>query len=207
MFFNLVNTTIPFSEYQLTQEKIDALKFRLLCSEDYLYAYELTGYEDPVNRYRVYLMQAEGRLMFLLVSNGEDTECPLLRMVDVSESEPRRLSDEELLSFISKSYNHHPDKPLVSNLSFSESEMQMVIERLQEIIERLVLDHRQTAEYPTKDVPLHHYDLYYDSSVQDRYIDELSPSETAEVDRLMRIVLKKIYNCDESFEFTKNGDD
>jgi hypothetical protein len=75
----------------------------------------------------------------------------------------------------------------------------MIIERLQEKIVWFVLYHRQTAEYPTKDVPLHHYDLYYDSSVRDRYIDELSPSETAEVDRLMRIVLKKIYNCDESF--------
>lgn len=199
MFFNLVNTDIPFAEYQLTQDQIDALKYRLLWSEGYLHAYELQEHSDPFERYMIYLLNIEGKLMFLLVSNGEDTECPLLRMVDVSESKPRQLNDEELLSFISKSYNHHPDKPLISNLSFSKSEMQMIIERLQEKIVWFVIYHRQTAEYPTKDVPLHHYDLYYDSSVRDRYIDELSPSETAEINRLMHIVLKKIYNYDEPF--------
>lgn len=194
MFINLVNTDIPFAEYQLTQDQIDALKFRLLWSEGYLYADELQEYSDPFERYMIYLLTIEGKLMFLLVSNGEDINTPLLRMVDMSELEPRQLSDEELMAFLSKSYEQNPDKPLTLNLSITKEQMQIIIVRLRDDLERFVESSRPPKESLQEEPPLHHYDLYYEPVPVNYDIDELSPEESAEVDRLMRIILKKVYN-------------
>ena len=47
MFVNLVNTDIPFAEYQLSQDKIDAMKFRLLLENPDLEACDLTDQEEP----------------------------------------------------------------------------------------------------------------------------------------------------------------
>ena len=64
MFINLVNTDIPFKEYQLSQDKIDALKFQLLLSEGYLNAYELQDEQDPFDCYNVFLLFLEGNCYF-----------------------------------------------------------------------------------------------------------------------------------------------
>lgn len=193
MFINLVNTDIPFAEYQLTQDQIDALKFRLLWSEGYLYADELQEHYDPFERYMIYLLTIEGKLMFLLVSNGTDINTPLLQMVDMSESEPQQLSEEELIAFLSKSYAQNPDKPLIANLSITEAQMQTIIERLKDELERIVKYHRP-IDAPIEEPPLHHYDLYHEPVPMYYDIDELSSAESAEVDRLMKIILKKVYN-------------
>lgn len=194
MFFNLVNTDIPFAEYQLTQDQIDALKYRLLWSEGYLHAYELQEHSDPFERYMIYLLNIEGKLMFLLVSNGEDINTPLLRIVDMSKSGPRQLSDEELIAFLSKSYDQNPDKPLTFNLSFTEEQMQTIIVCLRDKLERFVESSRPPKGSLQEEPPLHHYDLYYEPVPVNNDMDELSPEELAEVDRLMQIVLSEIYD-------------
>ena len=67
MFINLVNTDIPFEEYQITQDKIDALRFRLLLSEGYLNAYELDDIDEEFDCYTIFLLSSGGKLLFLLV--------------------------------------------------------------------------------------------------------------------------------------------
>ena len=64
MFINLVNTDIPFKEYQLSQDKIDALKFQLLPSEGYLNAYELQDEQDPFDCYNVFCCFWKGNCYF-----------------------------------------------------------------------------------------------------------------------------------------------
>lgn len=48
MFINIVNTDIPFGEFQLSQDKIDAMKFRLLLENPDLEACDLDEQEDDV---------------------------------------------------------------------------------------------------------------------------------------------------------------
>ena len=72
MFINLVNTDIPFAEYQLTQDKIDALRFRLLMCESYLKTYDLYENEDPCENYKVYLFYFDRKLLFLLAAINTD---------------------------------------------------------------------------------------------------------------------------------------
>lgn len=114
MFINLVNTIIPFEEYQLTQDKIDALKFRLLLSEGYLNAYELDEKEDPFENYHVFLLLSNGKILFLIVGNASVIAdgYPLLRIVDMSSDMPRQLYDKEMIAFLSDIYKQYPDKPI-----------------------------------------------------------------------------------------------
>lgn len=125
MFINLVNTTIPFEEYQLTQEKIDALKYRLLWSEGYLHAYELNDSGDPFDRYRCFLLSVEGKLMFLVVGAASviDEGCPLISMVDMSEAEPRQLSEEEIINFLSEAYSQNTEKAITGNFVSIDKEL------------------------------------------------------------------------------------
>ena len=134
MFINLVNTEIPFAEYQLTQEKIDALKFRLLLSESYLNAYELDEKEDPFENYHVFLLLSNGRLLFLIVGKAAVIEegYPLISMVDVSAEMPRELHEEEIINFLSDVSKQYPDKPITSgNVSIdNELDARIIIHKL-----------------------------------------------------------------------------
>ena len=134
MFINLVNTEIPFAEYQLTQDKIDALKFRLLLSEGYLNAYELDGKEDPFENYHVFLLLFKGKLLFLVVgkSNVIDSGYPLISMVDMSDKTPRRLDYEEMMAFLSDSYKHNSDKPITGGYVSIDNELdaEIIIQKL-----------------------------------------------------------------------------
>ena len=125
MFINLVNTTIPFEEYQLTQEKIDALKYRLLWSEGYLHAYELNDSGDPFENYHCFLLLSERKLMFLVVGKASviDEGCPLISMVDMSEAEPRQLSEEEIINFLSDAYSQNPEKAITGNFVSIDKEL------------------------------------------------------------------------------------
>ena len=107
MLINLVNTTIPFEEYQLTQDRIDALKFRLLESESYLGACDLMEYSDSFECYRVYFLPYDKRLLFLMVGNSlaRSNGYPMLTMVDVSDGTVHTIKDEELINEVHEKIN------------------------------------------------------------------------------------------------------
>lgn len=146
MFINLVNTDIPFAEYQLTQDKIDALRFRLLMCESYLETYDLYENEDPCENYKVYLFYFDRKLLFLLVAINTDNNYnygyPLLRMVDASDEELRTLSDAEMVEVLSRAYELNPDKPLVLNVNLHERDIDYMISQLRsQIVEDIVRKH------------------------------------------------------------------
>lgn len=201
MFINLINTDIPFEEYQLTQDRIDALKFRLLMSESYLDAFDLTEHKDPCENYKVFLFSINGKLLFLLVvinvDNNYNYGYPLLRMVDASNEELCTLSDVEMVEVLSRAYELNPDKPLVPNVALHERDIDSTISQLRsQIVEDIVRDSRGIFEKEFKEEPsLNHYECY-DVPERRNVALELSPAEENEVNRLMHIILKKIYNYD-----------
>ena len=201
MFINLVNTDIPFAEYQLTQDKIDALRFRLLMCESYLKTYDLYENEDPCENYKVYLFYFDRKLLFLLVAINTDNNYnygyPLLRMVDASDEELRTLSDADMVEVLSRAYELNPDKPLVLNVNLHERDIDYMISQLRsQIVEDIVRKHRGIFDKVFKEEhPLNHYECY-DVPERRNVALELSPAEENEVNRLMHIILKKIYNFD-----------
>lgn len=201
MFINLVNTDIPFAEYQLTQDKIDALRFRLLMCESYLETYDLYENEDPCENYKVYLFYFDRKLLFLLVAintdNNYNYNYPLLRMVDASNEELCTLSDAEMLDVLSRAYELNPDKPLVTNVALHECDIDSTISQLRsQIVEDIIRDSRGIFEKEFKEEPsLNHYECY-DVPERRNVALELSPAEENEVNRLMHIIFKKIYNFD-----------
>lgn len=201
MFINLVNTDIPFEEYQLTQDKIDALRFRLLMCESYLETYDLYENEDPCENYKVYLFYFDRKLLFLLVAintdNNYNYNYPLLRMVDASNEELRTLSDAEMEEVLSRAYELNPDKPLVPNVNLHERDIDYTISQLRsQIVEDIVRKHRGIFDKEFKEEhSLNHYECY-DVPERRNVALELSPTEENEVNRLMHIILKKIYNFD-----------
>ena len=201
MFISLVNTDIPFKEYQLTQDKIDALKFRLLLCESYLEAYDLAEYDDPFENYKVFLFSIKDKLLFLLVAINTDNNYnygyPLLRMIDASNEELHTLSDAEMVEILSDAYNMSPDKPLVPNVILSERDIDYTISQLRsQMVEDVVRGRRGVFEKEFKEEPsLNHYECY-DVPERRNVALELSPAEENEVNRLMHIILKKIYNYD-----------
>lgn len=201
MFINLVNTDIPFAEYQLTQDKIDALRFRLLMCESYLKTYDLYENEDPCENYKVYLFYFDRKLLFLLAAintdNNYNYNYPLLRMVDASNEELRTLSDADMVEVLSRAYELNPDKPLVPNVNLHERDIDYTISQLRsQIVEDIVRDSRGIFEKEFKEEPsLNHYECY-DVPERRNVALELSPAEENEVNRLMHIILKKIYNFD-----------
>ncbi|MBR4563689.1 MAG: hypothetical protein IKO26_04480 [Paludibacteraceae bacterium] len=201
MFINLVNTDIPFAEYQLTQDKIDALRFRLLMCESYLETYDLYENEDPCENYKVYLFYFDRKLLFLLVAINTDNNFnygyPLLRMVDASNEELCTLSDAEMLDVLSRAYELNPDKPLVPNVNLDERDIDYTISQLRfQIVEDIVRKHRGIFDKEFKEEhSLNHYECY-DVPERRNVALELSPAEDNEVNRLMHIILKKIYNFD-----------
>ena len=201
MFINLVNTDIPFAEYQLTQDKIDALRFRLLMCESYLETYDLYENEDPCENYKVYLFNFDRKLLFLLVAintdNNYNYNYPLLRMVDASNEELRTLSDADMVEVLSRAYELNPDKPLVPNVNLHERDIDYTISQLRsQIVEDIVRKHRGIFDKEFKEEhSLNHYECY-DVPERRNVALELSPAEENEVNRLMHIILKKIYNFD-----------
>ena len=201
MFINLVNTDIPFEEYQITQEKIDALRFRLLMCESCLEVYDLDENEDPCENYKVYLFSYDRKLLFLLVAINTDNNFnygyPLLRMVDASNEELCTLSDVEMVEVLSRAYELNPDKPLVPNVALHERDIDSTISQLRsQIVEDIVRDSRGIFEKEFKEEPsLNHYECY-DVPERRNVALDLSPAEENEVNRLMHIILKKIYNFD-----------
>lgn len=201
MFINLVNTDIPFAEYQLTQDKIDALRFRLLMCESYLKTYDLYENEDPCENYKVYLFYFDRKLLFLLAAintdNNYNYNYPLLRMVDASNEELRTLSDADMVEVLSRAYELNPDKPLVPNVNLHERDIDYTISQLRsQIVEDIVRKHRGIFDKEFKEEhSLNHYECY-DVPERRNVALELSPSEENEVNRVMHIILKKIYNFD-----------
>lgn len=201
MFINLVNTDIPFAEYQLTQDKIDALRFRLLMCESYLETYDLYENEDPCENYKVYLFYFDRKLLFLLVAintdNNYNYNYPLLRMVDASNEELRTLSDADMVEVLSRAYELNPDKPLVPNVNLHERDIDYTISQLRsQIVEDIVRKHRGIFDKEFKEEhSLNHYECY-DVPERRNVALELSPAEENEVNRLMHIILRKVYNFD-----------
>lgn len=201
MFINLVNTDIPFEEYQITQDKIDALRFRLLMCESYLEVNDLDENEDPCENYKVFLFRNDRKLIFLLVAINTDNNYnygyPLLRMVDASNEKLRTLSDVEMVEVLSRAYELNSDKPIIPNVDIHERDIDYLISQLRtQIVEDIVRDSRGIFEKEFKEEPsLNHYECY-DVPERRNVALDLSPAEENEVNRLMHIILKKIYNFD-----------
>lgn len=199
MFINLINTDIPFEEYQLTQDKIDALKFRLLLSEGYLNAYELDEKEDPFENYHVFLLLSKEKLLFLVVgkSNVIDSGYPLICMVDMSDNTSRRLDYEEMMAFLSDSYKHNSDKPITGGYVSIDNELdaEIIIQKLDDDLDYVIRARRHVPQEPVQESAISHYETYDEPSR--RNVDlELSSFEKAELERLKKIILKKVYNYD-----------
>lgn len=207
MFINLVNTDIPFKEYQLSQDKIDALKFQLLLSEGYLNAYELQDEQDPFDCYNVFLLFLEWKLLFLLVGNARAIEdgYPFLCMVDMSGEFPRRLDSEEMIDFICDAYHLNQNTPITCSLVSLDNEIDRIVitQKLEEELEYVIKARRRTPKEEVKEesAVLHHYEEY-DKPAKRNVDYELSASEQTEMERLKQIFLKKIYN----FDYKPNSD-
>ena len=207
MFVNLVNTEIPFAEYQLTQDKIDALKFKLLLNEGYLNAYELQDQQDPFDCYNVFLLFLEGKLLFLLVGNARAIEdgYPYLCMVDMSGECPRRLENEEMIDFICNAYHLNQDTPITCGLVSLNNEIDRIIitQKLEDELEYIIKARRRTPKEEVKEesAALRHYEEY-DKPAKRNVDYELSTTEQEEMEKLKHIFLKKIYN----FDYLPNSD-
>ena len=202
MFINLVNTEIPFKEYQLTQEKIDALKFRLLLSESYLSANELTDDESDPTIHQIFLLRYEEQLLFLIVHVDCccDREAPfyplMINIVEVIGDNLRHLSNDEVLSFLSESYARQPDKSLTRGLYVPENEdaQHRLFEDWRcDLANHIRLRHRD-VQLQESDKALHHYEC--DLSGERGGAWGLTSTVCEEVEHLMAVVLKKIYNYD-----------
>lgn len=194
MFINLVNTDIPFEEYQLTQDQIDALKFRLLqqriCDLD---IDDLT--EEYSYNYVVALLRIKQRLLFLLIPTNVNMCNPfegfsLYMMFDMSERTPKQLSNEEIIDFFAVAYQHNPDTPLIPQhfLPPYHSIKLNMLYCLRESIEFILKEHYRNICF---DAHTAHYekDNAYPLSTTDFDLD-------AKVDYAMYSILRKIYNED-----------
>lgn len=143
------------------------------------------------------------KLLFLLVAINTDNNFnygyPLLRMVDASNKELRTLSDADMVEVLSRAYELNPDKPLVPNVNLHERDIDYTISQLRsQIVEDIVRKHRGIFDKEFKEEhSLNHYDCY-DVPERRNVALELSSAEENEVNRLMHIILKKIYYLDSS---------
>ena len=207
MFINLVNTDIPFEEYQITQDKIDALRFRLLLSEGYLNAYELDDIDEDFDCYTIFLLSSGGKLLFLLVGNATAVEegYPVLRIIEMSNDSSRKLEDEEVVDFISSAYHLNQDKPITCGLVSLDNEIDRIVitQKLEDELEYVIKARRRTPKEEVKEesAVLRHYEEY-DKPAKRNVDYELSASEQTEMERLKQIFLKKIYN----FDYKPNSD-
>lgn len=118
-------------------------------------------------------------------------------MVDASNEELCTLSDVEMVEVLSRAYELNSDKPLVPNVALHERDIDSTISQLRsQIVEDIVRDSRGIFEKEFKEEPsLNHYECY-DVPERRNVALDLSPAEENEVNRLMHIILKKIYNID-----------
>lgn len=207
MFINLVNTDIPFEEYQITQDIIDALRFRLLLSEGYLNAYELDDIDEEFDSYTIFLLSSGGKLLFLLVGNATAVEegYPVLRIIEMSNDSSRKLEDEEVVDFISSAYDQNQDKPITCGFVSLDNEIDRIVitQKLEDELEYVIKARRRTPKEEVKEesAVLRHYEEY-DKPAKRNVDYELSASEQTEMERLKQIFLKKIYN----FDYKPNSD-
>lgn len=204
MFINLVNTDIPFEEYQIMQDKIDALRFRLLLSEGYLNAYELDDIDEEFDCYTIFLLSSGGKLLFLLVGNATAVEegYPVLRIIEMSNDSSRKLEDEEVVDFISSAYDQNQDKPITCGFVSLDNEVdRIIIQKLEDELEYIIKARRSTPKEEIEDFARRHYEEY-DKPAKRNVDYELSSTEQEEMERLKHIFLKKIYN----FDYLPNSD-
>lgn len=202
MFINLVNTSIPFEEYNLTQDQIDAFKFRLLWKLQHsvyglnLYDLDLSDFEEtyqPYHNNHIVLLPIEKRLLFFLIANETCVdECrPFLTIVDMSNQEPYLLSDNEMIDLLMDSYEHTPNTPLIhlALLPQDKNDKIVLLHYIKDSIAIFVQDKPKPMGKK-----LHHYDDNTGSIKNDFY--SLTDSEQSEVDHIMCALLRKIYNED-----------
>ena len=205
MFINLVNTDIPFEEYQITQDKIDALRFRLLLSEGYLNAYELDDIDEDIDCYTIFLLSSGGKLLFLLVGNATAVEegYPVLRLLEIFNDSLRQLEDEEVVDFITNAYNQNQDKPITCGFVSLENEIDRITitQKLEDELEYLIKARRSTSKEGIEASTIHHYEAYDRPAMRNADFD-LSATEQVAMERLKQIFLKKIYN----FDYHPNSD-
>ena len=209
MFVNLVNTDIPFAEYQLSQDKIDAMKFRLLLENPDLEACDLTDQEEPDEMYRVFLFRDEDTLFMLVVAIHAIYEQPseMIRLFDLDSPYDVRWTFAELLFYLKGAYERHPNKPITGGSVFPQEEYYWgtIIETLREDIIDDTLSCRIHPSRPDENT--HHYEDDAISPQLDYGLD-LSSEEEADVEYLMTAVMKMVFNYDYSPEndvYTKSS--
>lgn len=193
IFINLVNTDIPFEEYQLIQDQIDALKFRLL--QQNIFDLEIEDLEEQYSyNYDVVLLRIKQRLLFLLIPMNMCTDAfgalPFYMMFDMSERMPKQLSNKEIIDFFTDSYKHNPNIPLIYH-HFPPQYESLKLNMLYCL--------RESLEFILKE---HHRKLCFDSLTAHYEKDNAYPFSTTDldfdekVDYAMYSILKKIYNED-----------
>lgn len=207
MFINLTNTDIPFEEYRLSRETIDALKYRILKSEWYLHVYEMQEKPDPFDEHWVCLLNKAEKLYVLIAATGtiEDGlspfygRPPLLQMLEVAGDGLRHLSDYEMIQFLTALYEENPDKPISEEPLPVHEPIIKLIRGYEEEIEDIVKS-RRNVKIPQEDPPLHHYEAYenQDKNMYDDFCacHETTKEEKIEIERIMRMIMKKVYNID-----------
>lgn len=209
MFINLVNTDIPFEEYQLlTQDQIDALKFRLLWKLQQsiygldlygldLYGLDLSDFETTYHPYHnncIILLSIEKRLLFLLVANENCVdECrPFLTIVDMSNQDPYILSDNEMIDLLMDSYKRNPNTSLIPFLALLPNDKNKKIVLFHYIKNNIIL-FVLCKRKPIGKNDMRHYD-YNDDSIREDFC--LTDAEEIEVDNIMCALFRKIYHED-----------
>ena len=209
MFVNLVNTDIPFAEYQLSQDKIDAMKFRLLCEDSELEIWDLSEQEEEGERYRVFLFLDKDTLFMLVVAINAIYERPsqMIRLFDLDSPYEVRWTFAEILGYLKEAYQNHPNISITGSSVFPQEEYYWgtIIETLREDIISDMLSCRIHPSRP--DEKTHHYEDDAISPQLDYGLD-LSSEEEADVEYLMTAVMKMVFNYDYSPEndvYTKSS--
>ena len=203
MFINLVNTDIPFEEYRLTRDQIDALKFNLLQIEKYLDVSDLDEQDCAGERYRVFLTTIDGNLAFLIVSMGVEQEYygfQILHMRELCGEDAKECGESEILDFVIKSYEKYPERTYIEDTYIGESNLKEIVRSLWDWLEIYVDMHHLKPTEEVKENPVrHHYEANCGSEPKcDWHYTPYSftPEGKSEIEHLMTIILKKIYNID-----------
>ena len=202
MFVNLVNTEIPFAEYQLSRDQIDALKFRLLWEDEELDVSDFSERQIAGEMNRVFFFRDEDSLYMLVVPiNAIFYERPteMIRFFDMGAKYPIQWTFNSLLDYLKEAYQKHPNNPITGKSVFPQEEYYWahIIETLREDITDEILSRRIHPSRP--DDKTHHYE---DDAVspQIEYGLDLTPEEEAEVENCMTAVMKMVFNYDYSSE-------
>lgn len=201
MFINLVNTDIPFAEYNLSKDWLDALKFRILLSQEYLTAHDFLEQPDSYagEDYRIYLMPLQDKLIFLIVGieAAQRQGLPLFKFLEVKDGDSYEWSDREMIDFLVEAYTQNPKTALIENYPLPQDHQYIcdVTNTLFDDMEYYVSIQRYVDQEPDGNPIIHHYDEDTLAELR-RSSWQLTPEEENYVEELVRIVLKKIYNYD-----------